>query len=145
MGGSLSIREQARGVGTSGGSQITAAERAARDLAACAICSRQGHGFVFQYRFRSEFPHYTACSMPCLDLVQIFAARGMGRMADKTSMEKDAIKSARLPLYQCMMALGIAHVFDGCTASQIDAVIETIWDAVRQHMQMRTIKGDVPF
>jgi hypothetical protein len=66
-------------------------------------------------------------------------------MADKTQMEKDAIKAARLPLYNTLVQLGIADVFDKCTASQMDAVIETIWDAVRAHMQLLTIKGNVPF
>lgn len=66
-------------------------------------------------------------------------------MADKTSMEQDAIKAARLPLYNALAQLGIADAFNNCTAAQMDGVIETIWDAVRTHMQLLTVKGNVPF
>jgi hypothetical protein len=66
-------------------------------------------------------------------------------MTQKTQMEKDAIKAARLPLYQALVGLGIDSAFNNCSAAQIDGIIETVWDAVRMHMQLLTVKGDVPF
>jgi hypothetical protein len=66
-------------------------------------------------------------------------------MADKTQMEKDAIKAARLPLYNALVALGVEDAFVAKAPEQIDSLIETVWDAVRSHMQFLTLKGNVPF
>jgi hypothetical protein len=66
-------------------------------------------------------------------------------MTQKTQMEKDAIKAARLPLYHALKGLGIDSAFNNCSAADIDGIIETVWDAVRMHMQLLTVKGNVPF
>jgi hypothetical protein len=66
-------------------------------------------------------------------------------MTQKTQMEQDAIKAARLPLYNALKALGVDYAFNNCSAADIDGIIETVWDAVRMHMQLLTVKGNVPF
>ena len=61
-----------------------------------------------------------------------------------TDMEAQAIKDARQPLYEALVRIDVADAFNGCSSTQIDFIIETIWDAVRASMQTQSALGAIP-
>jgi hypothetical protein len=59
-------------------------------------------------------------------------------------MEKEAIKDARQALYDALLKIGIADAFNDCSAEQIDAVIEAVWNALRASMHLQSARGEIP-
>jgi hypothetical protein len=85
--------------------------------------------------------------MKCLDVLAVLSNEMDGLMSEhaKTVMEMEAVKAARLPLYNALVAIGIEAAFDGLSATQIDGIIMAIWDGVRASMHQQSARGDVPF
>jgi len=61
-----------------------------------------------------------------------------------TQMEKDAIKEARLPLYNSLVAAGVAESFNNLSAEQIDVIIRACWDGCRASMHRQSALGELP-
>jgi hypothetical protein len=96
---------------------------------------------------------YAVCSADCARVVakiirsamESFLDEEIGRLAALTYMEKEAIVAARRSLYDALIEIGIADAFNDCTAEQIDAVIEAVWNGLRASMQQQSARGEVPF
>ena len=68
----------------------------------------------------------------------------IGELAALTHMEKEAIRCARQSLYNSLVEIGIADAFDGCTAEQVDGLIEKVWNGLRASMHLQSARGEIP-
>ena len=66
-------------------------------------------------------------------------------MIDKTEMEQQAIKAARLPFAEALSELGLMEHFFDLSAKQIDQLIEAAVDGFQQSMQCQVLNDDVPW
>ena len=62
-----------------------------------------------------------------------------------TQMEREAIRAARRNLYEALVAIGRADAFNNATATEMDSVIEAVWNGCRASMQQQTERDGIPF
>ena len=111
----------------------------------CAICRREARGFGYVHQLRADqYPTYQFCSLRCLDAGAALAGRH-GGVIDKTDMEQQAIKDARLPFAEALTELGLMEHFFDLSAERIDQLIEAAVDGFQDLMQRQALHDDVPW
>jgi hypothetical protein len=66
-------------------------------------------------------------------------------MIDKTDMEQQAIKDARLLFAEALTELGLMKAFHDRRAAEIDQIIEACVDGFQDSMRRQSHAGGIPF
>lgn len=114
---------------------------------ACMMCGHEATLFVGDPRWSKN--HYY-CGQACCDALEHLLIK-FGRefnfmaLADLTEMERVAIRDARKEFATALHSVGLLDRFRDCSADQMDAVIEAIWNGLRASMQRQSLNDEIPF
>jgi hypothetical protein len=110
----------------------------------CPVCGREARVFDSA----PDRPTRRTCSYPCNDALTVVLDErgGQDRMTEKlTDMEREAIKAARVSLYEALVKIGRAEAFNDASAEEMDSVIDAVWRGCRDSMQSLIGEDGVPF
>ena len=106
----------------------------------CLICTRQARGFGY---FHPDIPRgqpgresdqWVFCSMRCLNVFCMLMKREGGGMIDPSDMERAAMMSCLLPLWNFIEKTGIGRPLEQYSKQEVLALVEVVVTAYQQYM-----------